>query len=79
MIVNDFHILWSIGCPTEANPELIVDSNAVLAFAIALERFQAVPGWRTKEIERFGGIQLRQLSCRNLCNRVEPLALSSLK
>jgi hypothetical protein len=30
--------------PLEANPPLVIDTDAVLALAIALERFEAVAG-----------------------------------
>lgn len=42
MIVNDFHILGRPLSPTKTDPPLIFDPNAVLAFSIARQGFQAI-------------------------------------
>ncbi len=46
VIINDLNIDWTKHPfrPFEANSPLLVDADAVLAFAITLERFQMVAG-----------------------------------
>ena len=44
MIVHDFDVLRVAVLPTETNSPLIIHSNAVLALAIAFQRFEAVSG-----------------------------------
>jgi hypothetical protein len=44
VIIHNFNVV-SVACaPAEANAPLLVDSDAVLAFAVALQRFQQVAG-----------------------------------
>jgi len=45
MIIRDFNFARIAVAPDEANAPLVIDSDAVLAFAIATQCFQAVP-WR---------------------------------
>jgi len=71
MIVHEFNVRWTLGGPAKAKPVLIVDPNAVLSFAVTLQRFQPVARWRAQELERFSSIQLRQLSRRSLENDCE--------
>jgi hypothetical protein len=42
MIINNFHVVGVAICPAKADAPLAVDSNAVLAFAAAFERFEPV-------------------------------------
>jgi hypothetical protein len=44
MVVRNLNVDWTgrTGRPLEANPTLVVDADAVLACAIALESFQTV-------------------------------------
>jgi hypothetical protein len=44
MIVHDLDIQRVIGAPAKAHPPLVVDPNAVLALAIALQCFEPVAG-----------------------------------
>ena len=39
------------GWPFEAYPPLVIDTDAVLAFAVAFQRFKAVAGQRRKILE----------------------------
>ena len=39
VIIGDFHVVGPIGFPDEADPVLKIDSDAVLPFAIFLQRF----------------------------------------
>src|SRR5579872_7468108 len=49
MVVHDFHLLRIATAPDEANPPLIIDSDAVLAGSVASQGFQPV-AWRCKQI-----------------------------
>ena len=51
MVVHDPHILWSRGGPPEADPPLVVDTNAVLSLAISLEGLQSVL-WRRGQVAK---------------------------
>lgn len=44
MVVADLYFVRTIGAPDEADPPLVVDSNAVLSSPIASQAFQPVPG-----------------------------------
>jgi hypothetical protein len=77
MIVHEFNVRWTLGGPAKAKPVLIVDPNAVLSFAVTLQRFHPVARWRAQELERFSSIQLRRLSRRSFSGRREPLALAT--
>jgi hypothetical protein len=43
VIVDDFNLIYSSLCPTEENPILVIDSNAVLALPGPFQSLQAVP------------------------------------
>jgi hypothetical protein len=54
MIVDNLHVEWprrSVS-PLEANPPLIVNTDAVLALAVAYQRFKTVPGQRGEISQR---------------------------
>ncbi len=42
MIIDDLHIFGTYGCPAEADAELIVHADAVLARPVSLQRFKPV-------------------------------------
>src|SRR5699024_4646695 len=65
VVVNDLHLLWSGVGPHEADPPLVVDSDAVLTGPIALERFESVTGWDTQVIKKFGRSHLAKLAQRD--------------
>ena len=46
MVINDLNIYRAgrSGRPFEAYPPLVIDTDAVLAFAVAFQRFKAVAG-----------------------------------
>lgn len=62
MVINDFDIQRITVLPTEANAELVVDADAVLACTVALERFQSVAGRHAQKVECGGGVQLCELA-----------------
>jgi len=62
MIIDDLHLERVAVPPDEAEPPLIVDSDAVLTRAVAAERFQSVPRRVTKVNERTGVVKLHELA-----------------
>ena len=61
-IIHDLYVNGTLrpGRPLEADAPLVIDSNAVLTFPIALERFEPAAGQRSQVLERRGGFQLVQ-------------------
>jgi len=63
MVVNNLDIRWTGSpCkPSKADPPLIIDANAVLAFSIPLQGFESV-AWQGSEIpelhSRFQAVEL---------------------
>jgi len=79
MIINDFNICRAFLCPAEANAELIIYPNAVLALAFVFERFQAIARWRSKERQCMRSVKLSQLPGCDTYDLRKPLALTSFK
>jgi len=75
VIVNYFHIRGPRrpAGPLEAHAPLIVDAYAVLALAIAVQRFKTVAGQRGKVCERRGRFQTVQLHARGTFHSAEGL------
>jgi hypothetical protein len=48
------------GFPSEADAPLVVDSNAVLALAFALQCFEPIPRWDPKVGQVGCGVDLKQ-------------------
>jgi hypothetical protein len=79
MIIHNFHIKrpGRTRRPFKANPPLVINADAVLAFAISLEDFKPVSGGvkrqetirRVESFEPQHGLPLKSLKCLN------PLAL----
>jgi hypothetical protein len=62
VVICDFNLVCSILLPNEADPVLIVDSDAVLAGPVSLQRLQPI-AWRNAKIrEIVRGLDLIQLS-----------------
>lgn len=68
MIVSDFYVVGSIGLPDKADPPLIVDADAVLAFPVSRERFKAIARGHPQILNILGGVQHAQLATRNGLN-----------
>ena len=62
MVVGDFDIKNVSVLPSEANPELIINPDAELAFAICLQSLQAVTGRNSKVIQSSSRVQQKKLS-----------------
>ena len=64
MIVNDLNAFRSILCPFEAEAILAIDADAVLSFAVTLQEFQMIIGWKTEVRQSDGRVQLIELPLR---------------
>jgi len=62
VVVNDFNVFWSSFRPDEAEPELVVDADAVLAMAVSAKRLQAIAWWDLEIVEASGGIKDGELA-----------------
>lgn len=65
MIIGDFNLECIAVTPYEADPELVIDPDAVLSGAVTLERFQAIAGENRKIREHGSGMNLDELSLNN--------------
>jgi hypothetical protein len=68
VIVDDFHVMRSVGLPDKADAPLFVDSDAVLSGAVSLESLEPV-SWRYAKIVQvaagFDLIELPESYCRD--------------
>jgi hypothetical protein len=62
MVVHDLHVRRSVTGPSEADPELVVDTDAVLALSVAPQLLQPISRRRAQEIQRMRSIQHRELA-----------------
>jgi hypothetical protein len=69
MIIHDFHIPGVAITPSEADPPLVVDANAISARTIAFQAFEAVSRWTPKVVNRNGRIHGMQFCLGPLLNR----------
>ena len=79
VVVNDLNVLRSRGGPAEADAPLIVDADAVLTLAVALERLKSIAGRRTQELKCRRGLELRELSGSHLNDRPEACRFAGFK
>jgi hypothetical protein len=61
MVVDDFHVVGFTLPPHEADAILIIDPDAVLALALAVQRLQPVSGRHPQIIQRHRGMQQEEL------------------
>ena len=65
MIIHDLNVSRIPVVPDKANPELIVDPDAVLSLSVPVQRFEAIPRQRG-EIAQFPRlVDLNQLAAQN--------------
>ena len=62
MIIHDFDVLSAGIGPSETDPELVVDPDAVLSFPVALKSFQTISRRDAKVIQPPGDFQLPKLT-----------------
>jgi hypothetical protein len=83
VIINDLDVgrARRLLRPLKANPPLIVDADAVLAFAISGQRLKTVAGQGGQILQRNGGLQAVQLEACGAFDageRFDSLALSEV-
>jgi len=59
--------------PNKADPELIVDADAVLSRSIPHQSFEAITRWRFQVLKHCRGLQHRKLASRDFAYRTETL------
>ena len=79
VVVDDFHVRRTIVGPTEANPELVVDPDAVFTFPVAPQRFQPIARRRSQELQGVRRIEHREFARRDVADRREPLRPAGLE
>jgi hypothetical protein len=67
MIIHDFDVLSAGIGPSETDPELVVDPDAVLSFPGAFKSFQTIPGRDAKVLQPPGDFQLPKLTPGHSC------------
>jgi hypothetical protein len=78
MVIDDLDFVRVGSTPDETDPPLIVDPDAVLAFAVATKLLEPIPRRRAKIDERLCGVQDQELTQResNNVRRQTPGALT---
>ena len=66
MIVRKLDGFRTIRGPNEANAKLIVHPDGILAYPVAFQRLQPVAWRRPQVVQRFGRVQIAELSTGNL-------------
>jgi hypothetical protein len=69
MIVDDLDVVSVAIFPNEANAPLIINANAMLALAVASQRFQAVARGSQQGSQRSRTIEVQQLPARDALKR----------
>jgi hypothetical protein len=69
VVVRDLYGVRIMSTPLEADPQLIVDSNAVLPLPIAAQFLQAIAGWDPQILCCLCAIKHGELSPRDGCGR----------
>jgi hypothetical protein len=62
MIIDDLNVICSIGRPSEANSELLINANTELPFSVTSEGLQSISGRNLQVIQINCGIQEIQFS-----------------
>jgi len=65
VVIDDLHIFCPDFCSTKTDAPLIVDTNAVLAGTVALQRLEAISGWHFQIIQSAGNLELSQFAPRD--------------
>jgi hypothetical protein len=62
MVINDFHVFGAAREPSEAEPPLPVDADAVLALPVAFQRLEAIARLNPQVVEPAGDFELPKLA-----------------
>jgi hypothetical protein len=71
MIVDDLKVVGVPLAPDEAEPPLVVDSDAVLFLSVAVQCLQAISRRRNKVSQFRGAVQLPELPPRDMLNSLK--------
>lgn len=72
MVVHDLDFIGVTVPPDEANAKSVIDSDAMLAFAVAFQGFQSVTGKNRQILQLVRRIELFQFPLDNSCAHSEP-------
>ena len=72
-VVDDLDIKCIASMPAETEPPLVIDTNAMLSPAIALERFHPIPRGASQISETDGTVEIQELAPRNSFNLTKSL------
>ena len=72
MVIHDFNIEGISVLPAKADPPLVVNADAVLSFAVALECFEPVTGRDLELLKALCLMQVQKLAAGDPLNRPEP-------
>jgi len=65
MIIHNFNVMRVLALPAEANAPLVVDADAVLSGAVALQGFQVIAGRQPQVAQLARTVKLRELAERH--------------
>jgi hypothetical protein len=71
MVINDLHVVCIRPAPSETDPPLVVDPDAMLAASAAFQCFEPISGWNEQVHELPGCMQIQQLSPSHALNGAE--------
>jgi hypothetical protein len=72
VVIHDFDLMGITGFPREAHPPLVVDPDAVLALAAALQGFEVVAWGRLQVLERASPVQVQEFPTGSPLDGLEP-------
>jgi hypothetical protein len=73
VVVGDFRFKGITVFPSETDPPLIVDPDAVLTLPISGELLEAIPGWNSQVAQRIGRVKYEELLQRRPANILREL------
>lgn len=65
VVVSYLDVCGTCGCPGEADAPLVVDADAVLPLAVAVQLLEAVARRNPKVVDVFGGVEDQELAVSN--------------
>jgi hypothetical protein len=79
VVIHDLDVERIVLGLGETHAPLIVDPDALLSRALALELLEPVAGWDTEVLERAGAVQHHQFPSRRSFDRSQPWNLEVVK
>jgi hypothetical protein len=65
VVVGDLDLCGARGGPSEADAPLVVNADAVLSLAVAVQLLEAVTRWNPKVVDVLGGVEDQELAIGN--------------